>query len=253
MPKAGGFRGLRVKFSRSAAGRLLSTLWFRILPSRPVSRQFAFDRGTPIDRYFIGRFLQSHAQDVRGRVLEVGDCQYTRRYGGGKVARSDVLHAVPGNPAATIVGDLATGRGLVRSAYDCIILTQTLHVIYDVRAAVKNLQRALKPGGVALISMPAITQISRFDADRWGDFWRMTPAAGRRLLEEAFPRGKVDLTAYGSPRLAVAFLYGLAAEDIPAADLAAADPDYPLLFCIRAQKERPRVRAIRRSRPAPGE
>jgi SAM-dependent methyltransferase len=231
-------RNLLGRMRRTAAGRTLSTLWFRFLPSRPASRQFAFDRGTSIDRHFIGVFLQSHAKDIHGRVLEIGDGEYTKRFGGGKVTKSDILHVTAGNPAATIIGDLATGKGLKRNAYDCIILTQTLHVIYDVHAAVKNMHRALKPGGVALISIPSITQISRYDADRWGDFWRMTPAAGRRLLEEAFPSGKISISAYGNPRIAVAFLYGLAVEEVPSRDLATSDPDYPLLFCIRAQKGR---------------
>ncbi len=231
-------RGLMDRIRRTAFFRMLGTLWYRFIPSRPVSRSFALDRGTPIDRRFIAAFLQSNAKDIRGRVLEVGDGQYTRWFGGRKVVRSDILHVTAGNPAATVIGDLATGKGLKRNSYDCLILTQTLHVIYDIHAAVQTIHRILKPGGVALISIPCITQISRYDADRWGDFWRMTPAAGRRLFEEAFPAGKIRLTAYGNPRLAAAFLYGLAVEDVPSGDLAAADPDYPLLFCIRAQKER---------------
>jgi SAM-dependent methyltransferase len=152
------------------------------LPAQPASRRFAFDRGTPIDRYFIGRFLERNAETVHGRVLEVGDRGYTQTYGGKRVTRSDVLHVTSGNPEATIVGDLATGKGLPRGVYDCLVLTQTLHVIYDVHSAVKNIYRLLKPGGVALVTIPGITPISRFDAERWGDFWRMTPAAAQQLF-----------------------------------------------------------------------
>ncbi len=206
------------------------------LPARPASRKFAFDRGTPIDRFLIERFLAAHAADVRGRVLEIEGREYTRNFGGGRVTKSDVLHAVPGNPEATIVGDLATGKGLVWGAYDCVILTQTLHVIYDIRAVVHNLQRLLKPGGAALVTFPGISQISRYDADRWGDFWRLTPLSAKRLFSEAFPEEGVTVESFGNVRLAAAYLYGLAKEEVPPAALSESDPDYPLLICVRAGK-----------------
>src|SRR5438876_1720600 len=74
----------------------------------PISRHFGFDRGLPIDRYYIEGFLARNAADIRGRVLEIGDNAYTRKYGGHSVTMSDVLHVAKGNPIATFVDDLAT-------------------------------------------------------------------------------------------------------------------------------------------------
>ena len=162
----------------------------------PISQVFGLNRGRPVDRYFIERFLESNESDIRGRVLEVADDTYSRRFGGARVQRSDVLHAVPGNLAATIVGDLATGEGIPRSTFDCVILTQTLHCIYDIAGAVKTVQLALKPGGVVLGTLPGISQISRYDMDRWGDFWRFTSLSARRLFENAFPPDRIRV---GSP------------------------------------------------------
>jgi hypothetical protein len=51
-----------------------------------------FDRGLPIDRYYIERFLQTHSADIRRHVLEVGDNAYTRRFGGNRVTKSDVIN-----------------------------------------------------------------------------------------------------------------------------------------------------------------
>ena len=48
----------------------------------PFSRQFGFDRGQPIDRYYVESFLQEHASSIRGRVLEIGDDFYSRQFGG---------------------------------------------------------------------------------------------------------------------------------------------------------------------------
>lgn len=206
------------------------------LPARPASRNFAFDRGTPIDRFLIERFLGGHSMDIRGRVLEVADRGYTTRFGGDRITQSDVLHAVAGNPEATIEGDLATGQGLIWDVYDCLVLTQTLHVIYDIHSVVKNIHRMLKSGGVALVTIPGISQISRYDADRWGDYWRMTPDSAKRLFAEAFPAEGVKVESYGNVRLAAAYLYGLAAEEISPSALTEVDRDYPLMLCVRAVK-----------------
>jgi hypothetical protein len=206
------------------------------LPAKPASRKFAFDRGTPIDRRLIDRFLGQHAADIHGRVLEVADRGYTTRYGGNRITQSDVLHAVAGNPEATIVGDLATGQGLAWDVYDCLILTQTLHVIYDIHSVVKNIHKMLKSGGVALVTIPGISQISRYDFDRWGDFWRMTPDAAKRLFGEIFPAANVKVESYGNVRLAAAYLYGLAAEEVDPSAFDETDADYPLLLGVRVAK-----------------
>src|SRR5262249_6056962 len=58
----------------------------------PISREFGFDRGLPVDRYYIEQFLSVHADDIRNRVLEIGDDTYMRRFGGSRVTKGDVLH-----------------------------------------------------------------------------------------------------------------------------------------------------------------
>src|SRR4051794_19584949 len=68
----------------------------------PISRSWGNDRGTPIDRYYIEKFLYQHRDDVRGHVLEMGDATYTKRFGGSGVRHIDVLHSKWDNPAATI-------------------------------------------------------------------------------------------------------------------------------------------------------
>jgi SAM-dependent methyltransferase len=168
-------------------------------------------------------------------VLEIGGDAYTRQFGAG-VDQTDVLHADESNPAATVIGDLAAGSGVPADTFDCIICTQTLQFIYDIRGAIGTLHRALRPGGVVLATAHGIGQISRPDQDLWGEYWRLTSRAARHLFEEAFPPENVTVESYGNVLATTAFLYGLAAEDLRRPELDLRDPDYELLVAIRAVK-----------------
>jgi SAM-dependent methyltransferase len=201
----------------------------------PISRAFGFDRGLPIDRYYVEGFLSRYADDIGGRVLEIGDNSYTRTFGGNRVTTSDVLHVVEGNPQATIVADLTCADHIPSDAFDCVILTQTLHLIYDVRAALKTLYRVLKPGGVVLATFPGISQISH---DEWGASWcwGFTTLSARRLFEETFPPANVKVDACGNVLVAIAFLQGLATEELRRDELDHEDAGYEVVITVRAMK-----------------
>jgi SAM-dependent methyltransferase len=202
----------------------------------PVSRMYGADRGKPVDRWYIERFLAAHSDDVRGRVLEVAETTYTEWYGGGEVTSSDVLHAAPGNPEATIVGDLATGDGIPSEAFDCFIMTQTLHVIYDIASAVRGTRNLLAPGGVLLATVPGISQISRDGRRDWGDWWRFTSDSASRLFGDVYGADNVQVEAHGNVLSSACFLYGFAAEELSEAELAHRDEDFELLMTVRAVK-----------------
>ena len=201
----------------------------------PISRTFGFDRGLPIDRYYIERFLSAHGGDIRGDVLEIGDDTYTRRFGGDRVKKSDVLHVSEENPKATIVGDLTCAAHIPSDSFDCVILTQTLHLIYDVRGALKTLHRILKPGGVLLATFPGISQMSY---DRWREswYWAFTHLSARRLFEEIFPTANVNVEVCGNVLAAIAFLHGLATEELRQEELDYRDAHYEVSILVRAVK-----------------
>ena len=202
----------------------------------PISKKFGLDRGFSIDRYYIEKFLGEFLADIRGTVLEVGDNGYTKKFGQKRVSRSDVLHVEKGHPQATIVADLSRDRTLPADTFDCIICTQTLQFIYDLRAALQCLFRILKPGGVLLATMAGISQVSRFDMDRWGDYWRLTTLSTSRLFDGVFPPGSVQINAYGNVLSAVAFLHGIAASELTEDELNYRDPDYQLVIAVKAVK-----------------
>lgn len=200
----------------------------------PISRNFGMDRGKSVDRAYIHEFLWERRDDVHGRVLEIADSGYTDYLGEGAVTHVDVLHAKKHLPWVTLVGDLVTGEGIPRDAFDCIILTQTLHLIYDVHAAVRTAHDALKPGGVVLATLPGVSQISQYDRREWGDFWRFTSDSVRRLFGDVFDPDQVEVVAYGNVLVAAAFLYGYALEDLDPAEVAHRDEDYDFLIAVRA-------------------
>lgn len=202
----------------------------------PLSQHFGYDRGLPVDRYYIENFLAQQATAIQGRVLEIGDNDYTCRFGGDRVTQSDVLHVVEGNPQATIVGDLAENADHIPSnAFDCLVLTQTLHLIYDVRAALKTIYRILKPGGAALITIPGISQVS---VDEWKDYWywSFTTLSAQKLFEEVFPKNNLQIEAHGNVLTATAMLQGMATQELQPQELDYRDPSYQMLITVKAIK-----------------
>jgi SAM-dependent methyltransferase len=201
---------------------------------KPISADWGFDRGQPIDRYYIERFLAAHERDIRGHVLEIGQNTYTRIFGRERVAKSEVLHVAEKRPHVTLLGDLTTAHDVPSASFDCAIVTQTLQVIYDVRAALRTVSRILKPGGVALVTLPGISKVSRYDMDRWGYYWSFTTRSAQQLFEEVFPPARLSIQAHGNVLIAIAFLHGLAADELTQEELHHVDPDFQVLITVRA-------------------
>jgi GT2 family glycosyltransferase/SAM-dependent methyltransferase len=211
--------------------------WGDLARVAPMSTVWGLDRGMPVDRHYIRRFLEACRADIQGRVLEVKDSGYTLNLGGARVSEAAVLDVDGANPNATVVADLTQPSQMPEGAFDCFILTQTLHIVYDLRGAVANAVRALKPGGVLLCTIPAVSRVNDenggLDA---GDFWRLTQAAVLRLFADVVPVEHVSVVTHGNVRTCAAFLYGLAAEELRPEDLDYDDPWFPLLHCIRVVK-----------------
>jgi SAM-dependent methyltransferase len=201
----------------------------------PISNEFGFDRGKPVDRRYVEAFLAASSMDIFGRVLEIGDNAYTVRFGGSRVIKSDVLNRYDGHPTTTFVGDLANGAELPTEAFDCVVLTQTLHLLFSLPEAIATLWRILKPGGVLLVTVPWVSPIDRGE---WGKswYWSITPAALLRLLSDRFGDDRVDVTHYGNVYAATAFLYGLAEHELNIENLDIHDPYCPVIVAARARK-----------------
>jgi SAM-dependent methyltransferase len=199
----------------------------------PLSDVWGRDRGTPIDRYYIDAFLREHSADITGRVVELLDDRYTARFGT-SVTQRDVLDVDPSNSAATIVADLTAADSIDTESFDCFILVQTLHFVYDVQSAVAEVHRTLKPGGVVLCTVPSVSRVSRRSLD--SEYWRFTTAACERLFGRTFGDDQVEVSSYGNVLAAIAFLTGLASEELDLSELDTRDPFFPVVIAVRAQK-----------------
>jgi peptidoglycan/xylan/chitin deacetylase (PgdA/CDA1 family) len=199
----------------------------------------------PVDRRYIEEFLCAHSSDVSGSVLEIQEDDFTLAFGGPRVSRHDVLDIHPSNPRATVLADLRVASEIPSAAYDCIIVTQTLHVIDDMRAALRECHRILKPGGVLLATLPSASRVC-LEYGEDGDYWRMTPAGARALVRSSFEPSVISSQAYGNVLTNTAFLHGLSATELSDTEFDDHDPYFPVLTGIRAKKTHSPSRAAAR-------
>jgi SAM-dependent methyltransferase len=206
---------------------------FGDLPLEPLSDHYGLDRGTPVDRRYIERFLSTRHRVIRGNVLEVQDGNYTTRFGEDRVSQSAVVDIDATNPNATLIADLQLPDALPPDSYDCIILTQTLHLLRRPGVCVANCFAALRPGGVLLATAPSVSRVSpTYPED---DFWRFTPAGIAELFSRHWP-GDFTVNGFGNLRTCTAFLLGEVVEELPEVVLNDHDPRFPLTVAVEATK-----------------
>lgn len=129
--------------------------------------------------------IKRYGNLVRGRVLDVG---------GGNFPRYKYLFRF----SEYISMDVSEGKNVdvvgkiekipfSENSFDSIICTQVLGDVFDLENAFRELNRVLKPGGVALITENLFDPLHSEPRD----FWRFTQHSLRRLSENAGFRVKV--------------------------------------------------------------
>jgi SAM-dependent methyltransferase len=205
--------------------------WGNLRRSAPFSTEFGFDRGTPIDRYYVDDFLGRHRALITGRVLEIQGSGYTRRFGH-DVTASDTLDIDP-RFAATYTCDLARADDVVPDGvYDCFLLPNTLQHLRDLDRALDNMRRIVRPGGVIVATVAAFMPL----IPDGPDYWRITADGWRELTDRHWRTDRVDIVAYGNCLAAIAAMQGIAVEEVTPAELDIRDPRYPVLIGIVCHK-----------------
>ena len=209
--------------------------WKNLRSLKPVSGNFGFIRGTPVDRYYIEKFLADNKKHIHGRVLEVAESLYSKKFNGG-VEQFETLGMSNENSDTTIIGDLTVAASLPSNSMDCFICTQTFNFIYEIKKAVAGSYQLLKPGGVMLVTVAGVCQVSRYDMERWGDYWRFTDICIQKLFAEVFPEKNIRVKTYGNVLSATALLHGISAEELTPEELDVVDNNYQVVISIIAEK-----------------
>jgi Methyltransferase domain len=199
------------------------------LAAHPISEKFGLERGTPVDRFYIEQFIAGKAHLIVGRVIEIAERTYTEKYGK-KVEITEILHVDKDDKSATIIADLTVPDSVPDSIADTFICTQTLNFIYDAKTAIKSIHKILKPNGKAIITVAGLSQISRYDMDRWGDYWRFTDKSLRLMLVETFGEENTHIEIMGNVYGATMLLQGIAFEEVNIAKLAVKDENYQVII-----------------------
>ena len=204
--------------------------WGNLRRVTPFSASFGFERGTPVDRFYIQKFMNAHREFITGRVLEVQVPSYTRTYGHDVT----VSHTVDINPCfdATYTCDLADATQIPSDSFDCFLAPQTLPHVSDLDGVLQTMLRVVKPGGYILASAAMLLPLTAEGDDNW----RLTPAGWRQTLSRAWPGRELTVEGHGNCLAAIAAMHGLALEELTADELTAHDPRYPVIVTIACRK-----------------
>ena len=211
--------------------KLEAPQWGNLRRTRPFSDHYGFDRGTPIDRYYVLKFMEKYCQHITGAVLEIQSTAYTR-FCGHDVRRSDSIDVDPKH-GTTYVCDLAHSQNVLASnAYDCFLLPNTLNHLEDVTNSLRHALRVVRPGGVILATAPTLTPLT----PDFSEYQRFTAAGLRELAQNTWQACEISIESYGNVLAATAALMGIASEELTATELDMNDPRYPVLITLFCRK-----------------
>jgi hypothetical protein len=88
---------------------------------------------------------------------------------------------------------------------------------------------------VLLATVPVVSRVLP-EVDFLRDYWRFTGPSCLALFGEQFGPGQVAVRPRGNVLSSIAFLAGMAHEELSARELDADDPAFPLIVTVRAVK-----------------
>jgi glycosyltransferase involved in cell wall biosynthesis len=136
-----------VRIARKKRQYIAQVNWLKIAPVEDTNYKLW---GISSDRYYLEKFLTQQVEDIQGRVLEINNNTYSRRFGGDAVTKSDVLKV------GEVDANSTEENCLPIDTFDCIILPQIFPWLDNARIVLQTLHKSLKPGGILLITFSEI-------------------------------------------------------------------------------------------------
>tara|TARA_B100000073_G_scaffold346719_1_gene358883 strand:- start:1873 stop:2571 length:699 start_codon:yes stop_codon:yes gene_type:complete len=203
-----------------------------------ISNDYGDSRGTPITRFYIQHFFLNLDHFDWGNCLEFEDNRYINHFGNNVTKNNTFkLSNEFSKQDNFIYGDLTKSSVLPQEKFDLIVCTNVLNFIFDVESAMKGIHKMLKKNGKCIVTVDGpSSHISRYDMERWGDFWRFTNLSAKKLFEQS--NFKIEKsTIYGNPYACSAQLNGFSIQDIDQSKLFPSEEDYQLLIALLVTKK----------------
>lgn len=206
-----------------------------ISPSKPTlkaikkySNKFGFDRGTPLDLFYMMQiFDKVDKYKSYQNSLEFGDLNYSKLF---NTKNMFVLtHPEYANGVIDknqIVFDLNSSNIYNGTFFDLIISTNVINFTHNPFVSIKHHFAMLNDNGTLVLTVQSSMPVSDYDQKRWGDYWRLTMDSLAKLLE-GYPI-EYELYSFGSFTTSIAFLCGIAAEELELNVLDEHDHRYPI-------------------------
>ena len=211
--------------------------WHNLRNLKPISKDFGWSRGKPIDRFYIEQFLSSNINFIKGDCGEISEKRYLNMFDNDLIKSSKIFDIDHNNKSADIYGNLENIDNIPQNLFDCFICTQVLNFVYDYSTASKSLFKMLKPNGILLLTVSGpSTHISEYDMVRWGDYWRFTEKSILKNFEEIFGKENIQVKSYGNVLSAISMMQGIASEELSENEITFNDPLYPIIISVIAKK-----------------
>jgi SAM-dependent methyltransferase len=195
---------------------------------QPFCPQFGNLRGSPVDRYYLEKFIEEIRSEVKGITLEIGGNEANQEQYKFSNAKFYLTMDLQGEDL-DIVGDAHDPQAVDEASLDTVVLFNVLEHCERPWQVVDNIYRWLKPDGQVFCMVPNAQRVHRVPQD----YWRIFPDALNSLFGR-FPRRK--LYVYGNPLTTLAAYYGIAAEEFSREELDYYHENYPVANCIHAHK-----------------
>ncbi len=203
--------------------------WGDLKKTVPICQAFGLTRGTPVDRYYLSKFISEIRPQVTGQVLEIGGTPKDKDFYELAPGTSYKVMNLEAGLGVDILGDVHDSSIVDSDSFDSIIIFNVLEHCYAPWIAVENIYKWLKPGGKCFAMVPSSIRIHATPKD----YWRPLPDAFAWMFRNF---SKQKMYVYGNPTTVIASYHGIAVEELTTEELDAFHPDYPVATCIMVEK-----------------